>query len=199
MTGGALGVLVFGIGFRERASCGDVPIPAFRRSLGTFYAHATEFQQFGYLYRHAAAFEWSQMGPRWRGELHGDGAAETGSFPATADRRVILVVEDEVLVRLAVSMHLREAGYTVIEARDAEEAIRIINNANSLDLVFSDVNMPGSIDGNELARWILQARPTIKVLLTSGQSIPGEQASFILKPYEFNVLVRRIQGILEQG
>src|SRR5258707_15324003 len=91
-------------------------------------------------------------------------SSETGArTPPT-----ILVVEDEVLVRIAAAEHLRAAGYAVIEAADAAEAVRLMGAAPSIDLVFSDVDMPGAMDGNGLRAWILRERPHIKVLLTSG-------------------------------
>src|SRR5437868_882767 len=67
-------------------------------------------------------------------------------------RSVILVVEDEVTIRLAVSLFLRDAGYLVVEAASADEAMRVMNATAAIAHVFSDVTMPGSIDGYGLAR-----------------------------------------------
>jgi len=83
-------------------------------------------------------------------------------------RRTILIVEDEILIRMAAAEHLRVAGYSVLEATDAAEAVRLIAADRSIELVFSDVHMPGEMDGNGLRSWILKERPYIKVLLTSG-------------------------------
>jgi CheY-like chemotaxis protein len=110
----------------------------------------------------------------------------------------VLVVEDEVVLRMAVSLHLREAGLVVIEAVDAQEAVEILRVNKSIALVFSDINMPGPADGNDLAAWIASRYPDIKVLLTSGvrrESGPP----FIGKPYSFVELQRRIAAMLDDG
>ncbi len=118
--------------------------------------------------------------------------------PGRAESRVVLVVEDEVVLRMAVSLHLREAGLVVIEAVDAQEAVEILRVNKSIALVFSDINMPGPADGNDLAAWIASRYPDIKVLLTSGvrrESGPP----FIGKPYSFVELQRRIAAMLDDG
>jgi CheY-like chemotaxis protein len=118
--------------------------------------------------------------------------------PARAESKVVLVVEDEVVLRMAVSLHLREAGLIVIEAVDAEEAVEILHANKSIALVFSDINMPGLVDGNDLAAWIAGRYPDIKVLLTSGIGREGGPP-FIGKPYSFVELQRRIAAMLQDG
>ena len=82
--------------------------------------------------------------------------------------RTILVVEDEVLIRCTVAEFLRDAGYRVFEAVNAAEAKAILSAGASVDLVFSDVTMPGDENGFALAGWIRQNYPHVLVLLTSG-------------------------------
>jgi CheY-like chemotaxis protein len=118
--------------------------------------------------------------------------------PARAESKVVLVVEDEVVLRMAVSLHLREAGIIVIEAVDAEEAVEILRANKSIGLVFSDINMPGPVDGYDLAAWIASRYPDIKVLLTSGIAREGG-LPFIGKPYSFVELQRRIEAMLSDG
>jgi CheY-like chemotaxis protein len=123
-------------------------------------------------------------------------ASETG-----AARRTILIVEDEILVRLAAAEHLRDAGYKVLEATNAAEAVQLIMVDRTIELVFSDVHMPGEMDGNGLHTWILQERPYIKVLLTSGtdQAATGNGSGrrhVIGKPYGFAELERWIRELL---
>jgi CheY-like chemotaxis protein len=102
---------------------------------------------------------------------------------ADADAPLILVVEDEVLVRLAVAQHLRQAGYQVLEARNADEALRLLKKAD-VDAVFSDIAMPGSIDGLQLADWLRAHRPEVGTVLTSGKLQPDGRYEFFLgKPY----------------
>jgi CheY-like chemotaxis protein len=103
----------------------------------------------------------------------------------------ILVVEDELLVRMAISGHLEGCGYNVLEAEDADEAMALLGSHSQIDLVFTDVRMPGSMDGLGLAKWITQYRPEIAVLVASGDSakekavgeLRGAQA--FSKPYNF--------------
>jgi CheY-like chemotaxis protein len=113
-------------------------------------------------------------------------------------RPLILVVEDEVMVRLAVSLFLRDADYLVIEAASADEAMRVMNATAAVALVFSDVTMPGSMDGYGLARWIAVNYPATKVLTTSARSPEPESAPvFIAKPYPFAALGKVIEALLE--
>ncbi|HLG47916.1 MAG TPA: response regulator [Reyranella sp.] len=107
----------------------------------------------------------------------------------------MLVVEDEVVLRMAVSAHLREAGFVVIEAVDAEEAVELLHANNKIQLVFSDITMPGTMDGEQLADWISDRYPEIRILMTSGIKQRGHQA-FIAKPYSFIELQRRIEKML---
>jgi CheY-like chemotaxis protein len=118
--------------------------------------------------------------------------------PARAAPPVVLVVEDEVVLRMAVCAHLRETGVVVIEAVDAQEAVELVSANKSIALVFSDINMPGPVDGNDLAAWIASRYPGIKVLLTSGIAREGGPP-FIGKPYSFVELQRRIEAMLQDG
>jgi CheY-like chemotaxis protein len=108
---------------------------------------------------------------------------------------VVLVVEDEVVLRMAVSAHLRDSGFVVVEAVDAQEAVELLSANRSIELVFSDINMPGPADGNDLAVWMGNQFPEVKVLLTSGISRQGGPP-FIGKPYSFVDLQRRIETML---
>lgn len=114
---------------------------------------------------------------------------------ALADRRV-LMAEDELLVRIAFAEDLRAAGVTVVETGNADEAWGYLQAGGPADLVFSDICMPGSIDGLELARRIKQHYPYLSVILTSGSCGPGktEGIQFLPKPYDFG---RAIQVILD--
>lgn len=116
---------------------------------------------------------------------------------------VVLVVEDEVLVRMVIAQYLRDCGFQVVEASNADEAIRVIQLDASINVVFSDINMPGSRNGFELAQWLRQERPSIKVLLTSGvpqmASAAGnlcEDGPLVSKPYDPQSVERRIRMLL---
>lgn len=128
-----------------------------------------------------------------------------GSLPAPEageQRRTVLVVEDEVLVRVVAAEQLRETNFTVMEAVNAEEALRILATDRSVDVVFSDVNMPGSMNGLDLASVIRRDYPRVKVLLTSALKLTGTEAqagpiAFLAKPYTLSALSQRIQELLE--
>ena len=123
-------------------------------------------------------------------------------IPATADGGpVILVAEDEVLVRLAISEHLRACGFTVIEAASAGEVRAVLLSGFEVDLVFSDIQMPGELDGVALAQWLAINDPDIPVVLTSGAASSLAHAAaacaqvkeFVVKPYEHDVLTGRFR------
>jgi CheY-like chemotaxis protein len=98
---------------------------------------------------------------------------------------VILLVEDEALLRGLIATCLRDAGYVVVETASGEDAIAQCRNGVAIDLVFSDVNLAGSASGWDVAKCFRMERPQVKVILTSGQDtgrrLPG--SIFIPKPY----------------
>lgn len=102
---------------------------------------------------------------------------------------VILIVEDEPLVRLGAVQAIEDAGFEVIEAADADEAIRILENRSNIRVVFTDIHMPGSIDGLKLAHAVRDRWPPIKIIVTSGHVQVSEQdlpegGRFFAKPYD---------------
>ncbi len=115
-------------------------------------------------------------------------------------RHVVLIVEDEPLVRLMGADLLAEAGFEVLEAGNAGEALRILEATPEICVVFSDVEMPGSLDGLGLARKICRRWPRIGILLTSGHCIRAEtiprESRFLAKPYDGQALIRRIEEIV---
>jgi len=125
------------------------------------------------------------------------------SAKADTPLQTILVVEDEVLIRLVVAEYLRECGYRVHEAVSAEEAILILQAPEvSIDIVFSDVEMSGNMDGFGLARWVRSNMPDIQVILTSGAErsadIAGtlcEAGPLMKKPYHTQEVVDRIKQL----
>lgn len=118
--------------------------------------------------------------------------------------RTILVVEDEQMVRMPIAEYLRECGYTVLEAGDAGEAIALVDASHHIDAVFSDVQMPGQMDGFGLARWLAKNHPEVPFLLTSGYNAArsvsadlGGRAGLIEKPYSQAQVVRRIEALID--
>jgi CheY-like chemotaxis protein len=115
----------------------------------------------------------------------------------------ILIVEDEVLIRLDVSDYLRQCGYRVVEAGNASEAIAILQSGQRIDLVFSDVQLPGSTDGFALSRWVRAHQPEIEVILTCRSAqIAGrlcEDGPLERKPYDPQQLLKRIRASLARS
>ena len=107
----------------------------------------------------------------------------------SSKRPAVLIVEDESLVRLGAVQSIEEAGFEVIEAANADEAIRILENRSDIRVVFTDIHMPGSMDGLKLAHAVRNRWPPIKIIVTSGRSQVSEQelpegGRFFAKPYE---------------
>ena len=84
----------------------------------------------------------------------------------------ILVVEDEVLLRLDLSNQLRKAGFDVIKADTGDEALKVLANEIDVELVLTDIRMPGNTDGMGLAKWIRQQAPHIKIAILSAYIDP---------------------------
>jgi signal transduction histidine kinase/CheY-like chemotaxis protein len=122
--------------------------------------------------------------------------------------KTILVVDDDDLVRKSVITQMKSLGYSTIEASGAAEALEIISSAESFDLLFSDIVMPGSIDGVELAHLARERRPGLRIMLSSG--FPDlksgrssedcyEQWQILKKPYRRSELQDALQGILGEN
>ncbi|MGR6328572.1 response regulator [Sphingomonas sp. XXL09] len=106
----------------------------------------------------------------------------------TIDRPLVLVVEDQPLLRVHAHLALEEAGFAVIEAADAEEAMLRMAQPPYPVAVFTDIRMPGAIDGLQLAHRLRQARPDLTIVITSGAGSVDDDALpvgsvFLPKPY----------------
>jgi DNA-binding NtrC family response regulator len=115
----------------------------------------------------------------------------------------VLVVDDEVLLRLSIADRLREEGFAVVEAANADEAIAVLQTTVPVDVVLTDVAMPGRMDGVGLARFVETCRPDTKVILTSGTLVAAPTEcrldAFFLKPYDYLSLVRLIRTMLQDA
>jgi two-component system, response regulator PdtaR len=111
-------------------------------------------------------------------------------------RRTVLLVEDDIVIRSPLAEYLRVAGYVIVEAANAAEAIAVFAAGVPIDLVFSDVRMPGPMDGLGLARWIRREHPGVRIVLTSGadnQARADKIAEmFLPKPYQASEIAARI-------
>lgn len=109
-------------------------------------------------------------------------------------KAVVLVVEDEHLLRLNAAQMIEDAGYEVIEASNADEAIQILESRTDIRIVFTDINMPGSMDGIKLANAVRDRWPPIRLIVTSGKVAlrPGDipvDGRFLSKPYTSEQIV----------
>jgi CheY-like chemotaxis protein len=129
---------------------------------------------------------------RWQGEKE--------SVP---DQAYILVVEDELFVRMFISDALRDAGYRVLEAFNGDEAVEILHSGAHVDLVLSDVRMPGAIDGMGLLAFIKENYPALPVVISSGHLNPtlalaSGAIRFLSKPYQVDEALDLIKSELDK-
>jgi len=113
----------------------------------------------------------------------------------------VLVVEDDTLIRMLGVDILEDAGFAVLEAANADEAVAILGQHDDVRLLFSDIDMPGSMDGVDLARLVHERWPTIRLLLTSGHhrlpnSAVPDDGKFVRKPWTSEMLVGKIREML---
>lgn len=114
-------------------------------------------------------------------------------------RQVILIVDDEILIRIMLSDMLHDAGYGVIEATTGDEAFSILAMGQDYDLMITDVRMPGQIDGFELMSRSKGMHPSRPVVVSSGHLLPHEAQSadaFLPKPYVESVLLSIVERLI---
>jgi CheY-like chemotaxis protein len=114
---------------------------------------------------------------------------------------VVLVVEDEMLLRMRAVDMVEDAGFTSVEAVDADQAVAILESRSDVALLFTDIQMPGSMDGLQLAHVVHKRWPPIKIILASGQlklaniNIPAD-SRFFGKPLESKVMIAEMQSMI---
>jgi two-component system, response regulator PdtaR len=116
------------------------------------------------------------------------------------EAKAILLVEDEILIRLVVAEELAEAGFRVIQAANGDEAVKILQSSIPLDLVMTDVRMPGSVDGLRLAALVRAGWPELKIVMMSGHLLgppPDLQVDlFLSKPYRISSAIEKVKQLL---
>ncbi len=117
----------------------------------------------------------------------------------------VLLVEDELLIRLAAAVVLHDEGFEVIEAADGIQAMRLIDGPDGFDLLLTDVQMPGPIDGIQVAIHARKRHPSIPVVVVSAQPLNarrldslGPRKTFVSKPYELQALVAILWSMLNR-
>jgi len=143
--------------------------------------------------------------PRVAADTTGDAAIARPTSSAAKDNETILLVEDNHDVRAVTVRRLRNLGYTVVEAANAARAIEILGEGRAVDLVFSDVVMPGGMSGFELAQWLRDNAPSVRILLTSGFAEdvaragepPASHLEILRKPYSGAELARALRRAID--
>lgn len=118
-------------------------------------------------------------------------------------KSAVLVVEDEALVRMDLVANLEDLGYQTFEASSAAEAIELLERHPAIRVVFTDIQMPGTMDGLELARYVRERWPPTIIVISSGKIQPKEDempngVSFLAKPYEERKLSRILAEVAQR-
>lgn len=112
----------------------------------------------------------------------------------------VLIVDDEPIVRMFAAEMVEEAGYAAIEAGDAHQALTVLDALDEVDVLFTDVDLPGDMTGLELAALVRRRWPAVKVIVTSGRNRPTAldltaPGTFILKSYTREALDRALVNL----
>jgi CheY-like chemotaxis protein len=113
----------------------------------------------------------------------------------------VLLVEDEVLISDCVCDALKEGGFVVHHAETADDAWRLLKNGHQIDVLFTDINLPGEIDGAELASRARELRPELPIVYASGRHTPSDleglvpRSVFVSKPYDLSDICTLIQRL----
>ncbi len=143
--------------------------------------------------------------PRADGPIAAAGAGpERETIPLSAGERVLLV-EDNTDVRQVTRTRLEDLGYVVVEAGCGSDAVDILNSGQAVDIVFSDVVMPGGMSGFDVCRWVRENQPRTRLLLASGfaekaleqQEVPVADVEILRKPYDRGDLARALRRALD--
>lgn len=114
----------------------------------------------------------------------------------------ILLVEDEILIRLAMADDLRLAGFTVVEASNADEALHVLSTMPDIALVVTDIRMPGRMDGVGLANWVRSNAPLVKIAIASASIETGMDRAFdavLCKPIMPSHLIASVRKLLPRA
>jgi CheY-like chemotaxis protein len=153
---------------------------------------------------------------RLQGPPHGDGTTVCGDAASlqaqlqadlpewtaapAAPRRTILVAEDDFFLRSAIVDVLRRNGFTVFDVRDTSRAWEVLQSNEVIDLLFTDIRLPGFIDGLDLARLVRSRHPQLKIIVASGDTLTENDREavdgYLGKPYQFDHMVAMIRRLL---
>jgi DNA-binding NtrC family response regulator len=121
-------------------------------------------------------------------------------FTQSSRKPTVLVVEDEVLILFSVAEELRDAGFEVLEASNADDAIVALETNPEVTILFTDIDMPGSMDGLKLSAMVRKCWPQVQIIVTSGhlkvrqEDLP-DAGQFFAKPYNLSSLVSTLRSL----
>jgi len=119
------------------------------------------------------------------------------SFTQSRRRAIVLVVEDEPLLRMLAVDFIEDAGFEVVEAENADLAVAFLEARSDIRIVFTDIDMPGSMDGMKLAAAVRDRWPPIEIVIVSGHKRPAvdlpERSVFFSKPYDIIAVTTTLQ------
>lgn len=143
--------------------------------------------------------------PRFIGAVEEEVSTPAQGLPEVAKSQVVLLVDDEPLIRMVTAEHLEDLGYVVMEAGDARSAIKVLENERTIDLLLTDVGLPHGMNGRQLADIARERRPDLPVLfitgyaenavLDHGQLLP--KMEILTKPFDIDVLARRVKAAID--
>jgi len=113
----------------------------------------------------------------------------------------VLIVEDELLLRMDAADFMEDAGFTVYQASNADDAIALLEAHDDIRAVFTDIQMPGSMDGLKLAHYVRGRWPPVKLIITSGHSRPRAEdlpagSGFFGKPYQLEKIAGSLRAMI---
>jgi CheY-like chemotaxis protein len=125
-------------------------------------------------------------------------------LPRPLLQSTVLVVEDDEMLRMCAAEVVADAGFTPVEAANADEAVAILESRSDIALVFTDIQMPGSMDGLGLARTVHDRWPAIKIILVSGRVELSERerpvnSRFFQKPFGMKQMIEGLQDMIRPG
>src|SRR5258707_13041736 len=119
-------------------------------------------------------------------------------------KATVLVVEDEMLLRMRAVDIVEDAGFTPLEAVNADDALALLESRSDIELLFTDIQMPGTMNGLKLAHAVHERWPSIKIILVSGKLTPTDaekpiHSRFFGKPLEIKQMIAEMQEMIGQG
>lgn len=132
-------------------------------------------------------------------------STDADSLAKIAQSHVVLLVDDEPLIRMVTAEHLEDLGYSVLEAGDARAAIKVLETEETIDLLLTDVGLPNGMNGRQLADIAREKRPQLPVLFITGYAESAvlnhgdllPKMEILTKPFGMDVLARRVKASIE--